>query len=61
MNYKKTKIINITRNDPTNFEIEIDGNDIGQVPSFVYLGQLQSEDGKSEKDIIRRISISRGE
>ena len=54
MNSKKTKIMNITRNNPTKFEIKIDGNDIEQVSSFVYLGQLLTEDGKSEKDIIRR-------
>ena len=35
---KKTKIMNITRNNPTKFEIKIDGKDIEQVSSFVYLG-----------------------
>ena len=48
------------RNNPTKFEIKTDGNDIEQVSSFVYLGQLPTEDGENEKDIIRRISISRG-
>ena len=28
MNSKKTKIMNITRNNPTKFEIKVDGNDI---------------------------------
>ena len=60
MNSTKTKIMNITRNNPTQFEIKIGANDIEQVSSFVYLGQLQTEVGKSEKDIIRRFSISRG-
>ena len=59
MNSKKTKIMKKTRNNPTKFEIKIDGNDIEQVSRFVYRGQLLTEDGKSEKDIKRRISISR--
>ena len=42
------------------FTLAIDGTPIEQVDQFVYLGQLITEDGKSENEIYRRIPIARG-
>ena len=60
MNAKKTKTMVITRKPvvPT-IKIQIDGQDIEQVTHFTYLGQEFTEDGKNEREIKRRIEISR--
>ena len=39
--------------------IAIDGEQIEQVASYMYLGSLITEDGRSEKEIKRRIMIAR--
>ena len=39
--------------------IAIDGEQIEQVTSYMYLGSLITEDGRSEKEIKRRIMIAR--
>ena len=39
--------------------IAIDGQHIEQVTSYMYLGSLITEDGRSEKEIKRRIMIAR--
>ena len=39
--------------------IVIDGQQIEQVTSYMYLGRLVAEDGRSEKEIKRRIMIAR--
>ena len=39
--------------------IAIDGQHIEQITSYMYLGSLITEDGRSEKDIKRRIMIAR--
>ena len=42
------------------FHITVDNEIIKQEDSFVYLGQLLTEDAKCDKEILRRISIDRG-
>ena len=42
------------------FHITVDNGAIKQVDSFVYIGQLLTEDTKCEKEILHRISIARG-
>ena len=43
----------------TKINIAIDGEQIEQVASYMYLGSLITEDGRSEKEIKRRIMIAR--
>ena len=60
MNAKKTKTMVITRSSPTpKLKITIDGEEVKQVESFTYLGQLITEDGKNDNEIMHRISIAR--
>lgn len=61
MNAKKTKTMVISRTSPNpRVNIRIGDNDIDQVQSFTYLGHLITDDGKSEKEIYRRIAIAKG-
>ena len=63
MNVKKTKTMVIRRdtNEESNIEITVEGRTLEQVGSYVYLGQLITEDGRSCKEIRRRIEIARKE
>ena len=60
MNIKKTKtmVVSKKRNSPK-INIAIDGEQIEQVASYVYLGSLITDDGRCEKEIKRRIMIAR--
>ena len=49
----------MTKTSETNLNIKIEGTDVEQVNSFTYLGQTISDDGRSEKEIKRRIEIAR--
>ena len=50
----------ISKNSPSpRIHMSIDGEPINQVNTFTYLGQQVTEDGKSDHEIIRRISIAR--
>ena len=40
-------------------KIHLDGQEVEQVSKFVYLGELITENGKSEEEIRRRIKIAR--
>ncbi len=59
-NTKKTKAMAVSKkpNSPK-INIAIDGEQIEQVTSYMYLGSLITEDGRSEKEIKRRIMIAR--
>ena len=46
----KAMVVSITPNSP-NVNIVKDGQQIGQVSSFVYLGSLIIKDGRFEKEI----------
>ena len=63
MNVKKTKTMVIRRDisDGSKVNITVDGRALEQVESYVYLGQLITEDGRSDKEIRRRIEIARRE
>ena len=56
INIKKTKAMVVSKkpNSPK-INIAIDGQQIEQVTSYMYLGSLITEDGRSEKEIKRRI------
>ena len=60
INIKKTKAMVVSKkpNSPK-INIAIDGEQIEQVASYMYLGSLITEDGRSEKEIKRRIMIAR--
>ena len=59
INIKKTKAMAVSKkpNSPK-INIAIDGEQIEQVTSYVYLGSLITEDGRSEKEIKRRVIIA---
>ena len=59
INVKKTKAMVVSKkpNSPK-INIAIDGQHIEQVTSYMYLGSLITEDGRSEKEIKRRIMIA---
>jgi hypothetical protein len=59
-NIKKTTYLIISRKtDNMQCNLIINGKNIEQVKSFVYLGQLLNDDRKNHKEILRWISISR--
>ena len=60
MNVKKTKTM-ITSRKPENKSLDIKVNNeiLQQVMKFIYLGTEISEDGKSDKEIERRINIAK--
>ncbi len=59
MNVKKTKTMVECRDATPDVKIKIDGKILEQVKTFKYLGQIISDDGKSEKDILARIQIAK--
>ena len=60
INIKKNKAMVVSKkpNSPK-INIAIDGHNIEQVTSYMYLGSLITEDGRCEKEIKRRIMIAR--
>ena len=57
MNIKKTKGMVVSRKDPVpSINISIEGTPIQQVNNMIYLGYLQSENGKCYDEIKRRIA-----
>ena len=60
MNIKKTKAMVVSKklNSPQ-INIAIDWQQIEQVTSYMYIGSLVTEDGRSEKETKRRIMIAR--
>ena len=60
MNIKKTKVMLLTKDTKEKkVSIHIDHIEVEQVQSFTYLGQLITDDGKSEGEIRRRIGLAR--
>ena len=60
MNVKNTKTMVFTKSlDIPKIAITIDGKIIEQVSSFTYLGALVTEDGRCEKELVRRIAIAK--
>ena len=50
----------ISAGQPIKTRIVLNNVELKQVPSFVYLGHLITEDGKCEMEIRKRIGIARG-
>jgi len=60
MNVKKTKAMVVSKKNPVpGANILIDETSIEQVTSMVHLGHMVTDDGKSDKEIKRRIGIAR--
>ena len=60
MNIKKTKAMLLTNDtEEKKVSIHIDHKDVEQVQSFTYLGQLITDDGKSEVEIRSRIGLAK--
>ena len=60
MNPLKTKVMVISVGPPVMAHITLNGTQLDQVNSFVYLGYLITSDGKCDKEIKKRIEIARG-
>ena len=60
MNAKKTKTMVFSKSsNPPNTRIHIEGKLIEKVQTLTYPGALMTEDGRSEKEIKRRINIAK--
>ena len=59
INTEKTKVMSIGK-EHEEVKITVGGNQLEQVPEFVYLGAVISEDGSCEADIKRRIGLAAG-
>ena len=58
MNAKKTKTMVFSKSsNPPNTRIHFEGKLIEKVQKFPYLGALMTEDGRSKKEMKRRINI----
>ena len=60
MSIKKTKVMLLTKDTKEKkVSIHIDHKEVEQVQSFTYLGQLITDDGKSEGEIRSRIGLAK--
>ena len=60
MNVKKTKTMVFTKSeDIPQIKITINNKVVDQVKSFQYLGVMVTEDGRSEKELLRRIALAK--
>ena len=55
INKNKTKVMKIGKGEQEQLQTEIRGNILEQVYQFKYLGSMITEDGRSEKEVRRRI------
>ena len=59
INKNKTKVMKIGKGEQEQLQIEIRGNILEQVHQFKYLGSMIAEDGRSEKEVRRRITLAK--
>ena len=59
INKNKTKVMKIGKGEQEQLQIEIRGNILEQVHQFKYLGSMITEDGRSEKEVRRRIALAK--
>ena len=60
MNVSKTKTMKANiAGEERNIAIDVNGQELGQVRDFRYLGQIITDDGKCDKEVKRRIAIAR--
>ena len=59
MNVSKTKTMMVNKaGEERNIAIDVNGQELGQVRDFRYLGQIITDDGKCDKEVKRRIAIA---
>ena len=58
MNIVKTKSMVVSKTAHKIVDLELDGKIIEQLPKFVYLEHMTSEDGRGDAEIARRIVIA---
>src|SRR6478609_928985 len=59
INIKKTKAMVVSRNGGERVNITVEGQSVGQVSKFRYLGSLISEDGRCLDDVKTRIGMTK--
>jgi hypothetical protein len=59
INKSKTKVMKIGKGEQEQLQINIDGQILEQVQQFKYLGSLITEDGRSEKEVRKRIAMAK--
>ena len=60
LNTKKTKIMVLDKSRERKEDFVLDGENIEEVESFVYLGSLINIKGSSAQEIRRRVAMGRG-
>ena len=55
----KTKVMKIGKGEQEQLQIEIGGNILEQVHQFKYVGSMITEDGRSEKEVRRRLALAK--
>ena len=59
INKNKTKVMKIGKGEQEQLQIEIGGNILEQIHQFKYLGSMITEDGRSEKEVRRRVALAK--
>ena len=59
LNVKKTKVMVIERNPSTSCVVTVNGEELEQIQSYIYLGTMITSDGRPDKEIKRRISMAK--
>ena len=59
INKNKTKVTKIGKGKQEQLQLKIGGNILEQVHQFKYLGSMITEDGRSEKEVRRRIALAK--
>ena len=60
VNVGKTKCMVVSKTAHKIVDLHLDGEPIEQLSKFVYVGDMASEDGRSDAEIARRILIAKG-
>jgi len=59
INTKKTKVIRISQVEGRPIRIKVNGQNLEKVEEFCYLGSLVTEDGRSCREVRRRIALGK--
>ncbi|GAH15691.1 unnamed protein product, partial [marine sediment metagenome] len=59
LNVKKTKLLVAGKNPESNYNIQIDGEDVVEVESFKYLGSIKTSTANCTSDIKARIAMAK--
>jgi len=59
INTKKTKVMRITQVEGRTMRIKVNGQNLEKVKQFCYLGNLVAEDGRSCREVRRKIALGK--